>query len=545
MCIVYVSIWIFIRHHSLHHNQHFTMRNITTLLLFLAFCFDLSAQIDPPKIVPGTTPQDERVPAPKPAAPKPTPARPPQRTQPAPVNTENRPPEPTAPKEERVPVPQPPPTRPPQNTQPAPGNTASQPTESAAITAKRKLIADGYQVCMTHPDYGKVYCKKAQNKGERTTYYYIDEDGIAIPLDGQVVNPTAKKQDRPPSVSQPYAMPKMSRQLMASNQLTTGTYVGDIDGNGVDDILSCNGKELVIKQSDPAFSLLLTHTFPAPITRLVIGDFATGGRERGKKQVIALLNDGTTQAFAISDDGQALWWWFTQATFISAEERYFITNFDKEIDDEIMVHNPNTGKLRFYKRNAQGFFGEMPNFELGNLTGFDLRNVEIIVGKFFDNSEKEHLMVVDHNARKLILYASTLLENGTLTFWWAFTTRDNLFPAGSQLYAVNLDGGVRDGLLIRNGNDNSYTFFKVEFGDGNLVQETAVNTGQLPIRSGECKIVPAKVRDISMRGEKGGDKRDDILLTQLSDQQFIRTDARFDGNNLTYWWAFNNLIIGN
>jgi len=67
-------------------------------------------------------------------------------------------------------------------------------TESPAAAAKRQLIADGYKVCMTHPDYGKVYCKDAADTGakakrgsEKTTYFYIDEDGIAMPLDRKLV----------------------------------------------------------------------------------------------------------------------------------------------------------------------------------------------------------------------------------------------------------------------------------------------------------------------------------------------------------------------
>lgn len=77
--------------------------------------------------------------------------------------------------------------------------TAEKPaTESPAAAAKRQLIADGYKVCMTHPDYGKVYCKDAadtgskptksqRGSGQTTTYFYIDEDGIATPLDRKLV----------------------------------------------------------------------------------------------------------------------------------------------------------------------------------------------------------------------------------------------------------------------------------------------------------------------------------------------------------------------
>ena len=65
-------------------------------------------------------------------------------------------------------------------------------------------------VCMTHPDYGKVYCNEAQTKGQkgsRTTYFYIDEDGIAVPIDKSAVvqapegeKQSASKAAQPPQV---------------------------------------------------------------------------------------------------------------------------------------------------------------------------------------------------------------------------------------------------------------------------------------------------------------------------------------------------------
>ncbi len=88
--------------------------------------------------------------------------------------------------------------------------------ESPAAAAKRQLIADGYKVCMTHPDYGKVYCKDAADTGSKPTksqrgsastktYYYIDEDGIATPLDRKLVEPAPEKEKE--KLPEPKAVP--------------------------------------------------------------------------------------------------------------------------------------------------------------------------------------------------------------------------------------------------------------------------------------------------------------------------------------------------
>lgn len=276
------------------------------------------------------------------------------------------------------------------------------------------------------------------------------------------------------------------------------------------------------------------------------GDFANRGRERGKKQIAAILDNGTTQVFAISDDGRSLWWWFTQNTFIEDSERFAVGNFDGDIAEEIMVHNPATGRIRFFKKGNNRNFSLISNFEMGNLAGngpagTSLANTQILVGSFFDDHPgRKDLLVIDPNARQLRVYGSVLLPNGNLTFWWAFTTNGNLYPVGSQLCVANLDGGTKDGLIIRKAGSGTYSLYKV--GNGNLVQETSVNVGQLPVAAGEARIAAAKVRDQAFRNERGGAKRDDILLFQSSNNQLIRADARASGQSLTYWWANNKTL---
>ncbi len=336
-------------------------------------------------------------------------------------------------------------------------------------------------------------------------------------------------------------------QSIVQNQISNCSYLGDINGDGVDDIITINDRQITVSKADVGLTPILTHTFGATVKRIIIGDFVTSGRERGKKQIAAILNDGTTQAFAISDDLRSLWWWFTQGNFIADNELFTVANFDTDVAEEIMVHNPTTGQIRFFKRAANGLFAQMTNFEIGNLggtspAGTNLANVQVLVGAFSsDHPGRKDLLIVDYASRQIRVYGSVILPNGNLTFWWAFTTNGNLFPTNSQICVANINGGTTDGIVIRNGTSNTYSLHKIEYGNGNLVAETSANIGQLPIRTGNCRLVAAKVRDAAFRRERGG-TRDDILVLQLDNNQLTRTDARFDGTNFTYWWAFNNTL---
>lgn len=333
-------------------------------------------------------------------------------------------------------------------------------------------------------------------------------------------------------------------QSFVQNQISNCSYLGDINGDSVDDLITINDKQITVSKTDVNQTPILTHTFGATVKRIIIGDFVNSGRERGKKQIAAILSDGTTQAFAISDDLRSLWWWFTQNSFIADNEFFTTANFDNDVAEEIMIHNPTNGQIRFFKRGTNGLFSQMNNFEIGNLggtspAGTSLANVQVLVGAFSsDHPGRKDLLIVDHASGQLRLYGSVLLPNGNLTFWWAFTTNGNLFPANSQLCVANIDGGARDGLIIRNGMTNAYSLHKVEFSNGSLAVETGAITGQLAVRTGNCRLVAAKVRDANFRTERGGAKRDDILILEAANNQLTRTDARFDGTNLTYWWAF-------
>src|SRR5262245_35365944 len=81
---------------------------------------------------------------------------------------------------------------------------------------------------------------------------------------------------------------KSNSQLRLPSRL----YLGDIDGDGIADLLQTAGNRLFAARTNYEATGLLHQYFEAPVQRLVIGDFTTGGREHGRDQVCAVLEGG-------------------------------------------------------------------------------------------------------------------------------------------------------------------------------------------------------------------------------------------------------------
>jgi hypothetical protein len=321
--------------------------------------------------------------------------------------------------------------------------------------------------------------------------------------------------------------------------ISSWLYLGDFDGDGVEEVAQINGAHLSIFRSDFELSPRLGHQFAAPVQRLVIGNFNTGDR---REQIGAILNDGSIQFFGLSPDRTVFWWWMTMPSFIGNDEHYIVGDYDGDGADEIMVFRPSDGRVRMFQIGPSGFFEEMPNFQLGNLAGLDLRGKQILAGGFGDTFGRKDILVIDPHHAQVFRYVSVTLADGVVTFWWAFTTNGGLFGRGDQICAANLNGGWKDGLMIRNIPTGTYRMFWAEYDNGNLLPLQGVSTGQLHVQANAGKMVTAKVRDLGFRRERGGRRRDDVLFFDETNRQLIRVDARFDAaaNQLTYWWAYTS-----
>jgi hypothetical protein len=334
---------------------------------------------------------------------------------------------------------------------------------------------------------------------------------------------------------------KSNSQTLLSSRI----YLGDIDGDQLDEILEVDGRHLYIFKCNYDHTPVLEHIFASPVKRLIIGDYVTSGRERGKDQIFAILEDGSIQGWAISDNLKEMWWWFTQPSFIKDTDHFIVGDFDGDSADEIMVYEPSTGRIKLYKFQKNGFLVEMSGYKLGNLEGRDLKNKLILAGDFGQPTSRKDILIVDRAAGQITRFDTATDPDGKTTFHWAFTSASKLFGNVDELIVSNISGGDRDGLVVRNSSTSQYKLFKLEFNGGKLIQDTSIDVGQLPIQPGRGRIIAAKVREAKLRNERGV-SRDDILYFDSKSSQIIQTDARFDAakNMLTYWWAYTRNYTG-
>lgn len=334
--------------------------------------------------------------------------------------------------------------------------------------------------------------------------------------------------------------------MKTNSQLTLAPwlYFGDVDGDGIDEVIQLNRGFMSVFRPDFDHTPVAGHLFPSIVSRLMIGDFFGSGREA----VCGLLGDGSLQVYGLSPDQSEMWWAFTQPQFISDNEHYIVGDYDADGIDEVLVFRPMDGRLRMFKIDQSGGFAEVSSFQLGNLTGVDLRNKQILAGHFDVTRAGTNILVVDSLNRQILRYAPVVLTSGILTFWWCFTTRGGIFEVGDQVCVANLEGTLREGILIRSVRTGTYRFFRAEYDNQNLRVWSGTLAGQLPVLPGRGKLLPASVRDRAFRNERGGQRRHDLLFFDESARQIIRTDARYDrsAGQLTFWMAYssNRLFIG-
>lgn len=334
---------------------------------------------------------------------------------------------------------------------------------------------------------------------------------------------------------------KTNSQILLSPKL----YLGDIDGDSLNELIEVDGRHIHIFKCEHDHKPLLTHVFPSPVKRLIIGDFVVNGREKGKDQIFAILEDGSIRGYAISNDLTEMWWWFTQPNFIKNSEHYIVGDFDGDGADEIMVYNPARGSIKLFKKEVNGILKPMTGYSLGNLSSHDLKRKLLITGNFGQSRYRDDLLVINKSNGQVKRFDTATDSKGIKTFWWAFTSKAKLFSKNDEIIVANLDGKSKDGLLIRKHSSGTYKMLALEYNNGNLRTINHVLTGQLPIRAKKGAIIASKVRNKSFRYERGGTRRDDILFFNYRNREFIRTDARFDKNTsqLTYWWAYTSNLI--
>lgn len=334
---------------------------------------------------------------------------------------------------------------------------------------------------------------------------------------------------------------KTNSQILLSPRL----YLGDIDGDSLNELIEVDGPCIHIFKCEYDHKPLFTHIFPHPVKRLIIGDFVNKGRECGKDQIFAILEDETIRGYAISDDKTNMWWWFTQENFIKENEHFIVGDFDGDSADEIMVYNPKTGSIKLYEKKENDSINKVNGYSLGDIRAHDLKNKLIIAGEFGQSMNRDDILVIDKSIGQIKRFDTVTNSSGEKTFWWRFTSNANHFSSNDEIIVANIDGGYKDGVIVRKSGSGDYVSYKMEFNDGDLEVISKVSKGQLPIKPNQGRILASKVRNKEFRSEKGGERRDDILYFNSGNLEFIRTDARFDKtkNLLTYWRSYTSFLL--
>jgi len=312
------------------------------------------------------------------------------------------------------------------------------------------------------------------------------------------------------------------------------TYFGDVDGDGFDEIIQFSKNRIFAIRNNFQRHGVLHAYLRSNIKRLVLGDFTTSGRESGRVQVGCIMEDGGFQVYSSSNDNRTLWWWFTQSNFIADDEEALVGDFTGDGADDILVYNPGRGSLKLHVRSPTStVFEPALNFELGNLSDFDLRNKWIYIGDFGQQQKRADLLIVDPRNGQVSRYDS-VTDDGNVTFWWAFNTSRGFVRSNDTINVGNLDGGRRDGILVASGTD--YKFYKAKFDDGELERINTIAPGNLIDYPG---MIPIVGHFAAFEGEPGR-RRDDLILYDAPNRGFIQMDARHDpgANQPTYWWAY-------
>lgn len=264
----------------------------------------------------------------------------------------------------------------------------------------------------------------------------------------------------------------------------------------------------------------------SPIVQLYSGDFLGDGYD----QTCALLSNNSLHCYGISTERKQLWKLFTQPNFISTEEDAIVADYDGDTRDDILLYNRNSGQFRMFSLKAERFFKPVENFDPGNLTGtqpgMQIRAVTNYPGR-------AGIVVVNPHGQ-ILLYGS-VNYNGTNTFWWAFTTRGGFVGQGEDVTLAKVNADAQDDVVIHNIFSGQTRFHELAYSEGELPVLQGFTPGQISVQP-NTYLYWSYVRGPYV--EPGSDVREDAMVFDFHSNMFIRSDARWDGSQYTFWWAY-------
>lgn len=321
----------------------------------------------------------------------------------------------------------------------------------------------------------------------------------------------------------------------------------DLDGDGTKELLQYGANKLFGFRADRLGSPMLhfyyrsdTQPRKSDITRLIVGHFATSGREHDRDDVCAVLDSGDFVCGAPSPKADELWWWFTQPAFVAADEIPIVADFDGNGADDILVYAPLTGAIRLYTtgRGGAAWFSRSAHVSLDGLSPSDLRRKEFSAGEFGSDAGHADLVMHDPATGTVTRFDSVApAQPDNLQFRRAFTTPAGTVGPHEHILAARLDSaGNRDSLVLRDASNGAIRVRRAARSDSGGLQ-TLSGIGLGPVaNAGSGQLY---LRELAKPDSETA-AADALLLT--SDGRMQRWDAQRSGTKVTYRSAYRKAI---
>lgn len=326
---------------------------------------------------------------------------------------------------------------------------------------------------------------------------------------------------------------KKGRGSNSQLQIPQNLTLADVDADGQSDFVQFAGNRLLVSKTDAAKTGVLHLYLRKPVKRILTGDFHGDHYD----QTCAILEDNSLECYGISTDRKELWWWFTQGAFVTDAEDTIVGDFDGDGRDDVLVYPRAGGPFRMYSVKGSAFFAATPSFAQGNLAPAAVSGMQVRAGDFNGDGRDDVMLV---NSAGQVLSYTSVFDGTNHTFWWGFTT-SALVTSEDQVTVARIDDDRNDDVVLRNRTTGATRFFRLQYSAGVLPAITSVTLGQLSQDANSLVFWGA----MHTATETGAANRDDAMVYLRSWNMFVRSDARWDGSRLTYWWAYTQYAPAN
>ncbi|MFE8596461.1 FG-GAP-like repeat-containing protein [Archangium violaceum] len=331
-----------------------------------------------------------------------------------------------------------------------------------------------------------------------------------------------------------YRTGKHGRGTNTQLPIPQNLQLADIDADGFSDFVQFSSNKLFASRTDFNKTGILHHYANRPIKRVLLGDFSGSGSD----QTCTITDDNALACYGTSTDRRELWWWFTQGSILGDNEDAIVADFDNDGRDDVLVYPRGGGAYRMYSVKGSYFFNPTPSFLTGNL-GTAASGLQVRAGDF-NGDGRDDLMIIN-GSRQVNYYVSTW-DGTSHTFWWAFTSVGGFVGVDDQVTVARIDNNATDDIVLRNKVTGATRFHRMEYNSGSPPAITSPGLGQIST-AGNSQIFWGYMH--GSLSETGAYWRDDAMVYEQGWNGFVRADARWDGAQLTYWWAYTQSAPNN